>query len=101
MNQPQGFKAPTNINQVHAKKNRPIWPLGNLNLRRSISCVMLLCLWVLSSSMVSAENPTITEAQREFFEKKIRPVLTEQCLRLPQLDQRKEEVAWPSTGVSL
>ena len=26
------------------------------------------------------QNPTITEAQREFFEKKIRPVLAEQCL---------------------
>ena len=29
--------------------------------------------------MVLAENPTITEAQREFFEMKIRPVLAEKC----------------------
>ena len=51
-----------------------------MNLRRSICCVMLLCLWALSSPVVLAEkNPTITEAQREFFEKKIRPVLAEQC----------------------
>ena len=40
---------------------------------------MLLCLWGLSSPVVLAENPTITEAEREFFEMKIRPVLAEQC----------------------
>ena len=32
-----------------------------------------------SSSIVLAENQTIKEAQREFFEMKIRPVLAEQC----------------------
>jgi len=50
-----------------------------MNLRISICCVMLLCLWGLSSPVVLAENQTITEAQREFFENKIRPVLAEQC----------------------
>ena len=51
-----------------------------MKLRRSICCVMLLCLGGLSSPVVLAENPTITEAQGEFFEKKIRPVLADQCL---------------------
>ncbi len=65
--------------EVHAWTTRPIWPHGNMNLRRSICCVILLCLWGLSSPVVLAQNPTITEAQREFFEKKIRPVLAEKC----------------------
>jgi hypothetical protein len=79
MNQPQRINLPTNISQVHANKNRLIWPLGNFNLRRSICYVVILSLWALSGPLVLAENPTITEAQREFFEKKIRPVLAEQC----------------------
>jgi hypothetical protein len=89
MNQAQRINLPTNISQIHASKNRLIWPLGNFNLRRSICCVVILSLWALSSPVVLAENPTITEAQREFFEKKIRPVLAEQ-----------KRVAWPSIGVS-
>jgi hypothetical protein len=75
-----GTAAIGGLREVHAWSNRPIWPQGNMKLRRSICCVMLLCLWALSSPVVSAQNPTITEAQREFFEKKIRPVLAEQCL---------------------
>ena len=79
MNHSQGIKASTHIDQVCAKKNHPIWPLRKVNLRKSISCMILLCLWMFSSSTVLAENQTMKEVQREFFEMKIRPILAEQC----------------------
>jgi hypothetical protein len=85
-----GTAAIGGLREVHAWSNRPIWPQGNMKLRRSICCVMLLCLWALSSPVVSAQNPTITEAQREFFEKKIRPVLAEQCYDCHNSNNKKK-----------
>ena len=90
MNQAQRINLPTNISQIHVSKTRLIWPLRNFNLRRSICCVLILCLWALSSPVVLAENPTITEAQREFFEKKIRPVLAEQCYDCHNSNNKKK-----------
>jgi hypothetical protein len=55
---------------------------------------MMLCLWGLSIPVVLAENPTITEVQREFFETKIRPVLADQCLECHNsIDKKKGGLA--------
>ncbi len=63
-------------------------------MKRSICCVMMLCLWGLSIPVVLAENPTITEVQREFFETKIRPVLADQCLECHNsIDKKKGGLA--------
>ena len=67
---------------------------GNIKMKRSICCVMMLCLWGLSIPVVLAENPTITEVQREFFEAKIRPVLADQCLECHNsIDKKKGGLA--------
>ena len=67
---------------------------GNIKMKRSICCVMMLCLWGLSSPEVLAENPTITEVQREFFETKIRPVLADQCIECHNsIDKKKAGLA--------